>query len=298
MKVFIKHIFFLLLVILGLATLLSESSLYFLRQGSFYKPSFVANSLDSEHYDYLVLGSSIGLTTLNTIAIDSITGLHGVNLSMDDTGLGAHYLMLEHFLAEGKTTDYCVLSSSAVSLNTLNPRISTNDYRFLPYIRRDYVKDYFGSFPQREAQIATASSLFSFIGVSFYNAEIFYPSLLSLSNSKRRNRFDASGNFHYPLDKTKLHQTFNSTDLNIRLQNPYLEKLKKLCEAHAIQLVVYVPPIQGKKVVVGDDGYLVVNHSTIFTDSYYFNDMIHVNFEGRQLASSLFAEELKSLAEN
>lgn len=295
MKDFIKHILYLLLITLGVATLFSESSLYFLRQGSFYKPSFVSNSLSHTNYDYIVIGSSIGLTTLNTVALDSITELQGVNLSMDDTGIGAHYLMLKHFLAEGKTTRYCVLSTSAASLSTLHPTMSTNDYRFLPYIRRDYVSSYFDTQKAWEPKLISLSRYFSVAGVSYYNAELFYPSLLSIYKPSLHNRFDSSGNFHYPMDTSKNHQSFSSEAMPIKLQNPYLKALKSLCEKNAIQLVVYIPPIKGKKVVVDTTDYFIVNHSSVFSDSYYFNDLIHVNFEGRTLASSLFADALKTL---
>ena len=58
--------------------------LFFLSKSSFYKPSFVKNGVVNNSFDYVVLGSSTGLTTLDTKLIDSVTGMKGLNISMDD----------------------------------------------------------------------------------------------------------------------------------------------------------------------------------------------------------------------
>ena len=117
MKAFLKCIGVIILMAFIATWVMSYGSLYVLRRSSFYKPSFLVNGLDENKLDYIVIGASTGLTTLNTVQIDSITGLTGINLSMDDTGIASHYLMLEHFLNEGKTTEICVLAPTIFSYN-------------------------------------------------------------------------------------------------------------------------------------------------------------------------------------
>ena len=279
----------------GVATAISECSLWLLRSSNLYKPSYVVNGLEQSHYDYVILGSSIGLTTLNSAAIDSVVGLKGINLSMDDTGIGTQCLMLEHFLQQGKTTNYCVLSVSVANLNTRHPRLSVNNYRFLPFIRRDYVSSYFKEFEEFDADIILGSRYFAFFGTAYYNIELFYPALVSGLKPNMRNRFDAMGNYYYPSDPNKNHKTLVFRDVEIQLQNPFLERLKTVCKDNQIELLVYIPPTQGEHIVFSTDDYQVINHSDLLDDSYLFYDRIHVNQAGRLLASDAFANTFKLL---
>ncbi|MCR8666354.1 hypothetical protein NO995_01545 [Aestuariibaculum sp. M13] len=260
-----------------------------MRQASFYKPSFVVSEVNFNDYDYIVLGSSIGLTTLNTEIIDSITGFQGLNLSMDDTGIGEQCLMFEHFLAERKTTKVCVLATSAVSLNSKHPGLSTNSYRFLPFIKRDYVNDFFTKNQSYESTLLELSKYAAVFGVSYYNVEIFYPSILSAFEPHRHNRFDDKGNYHYPVDLNKSHKKLNFTNWPIRLQNPYLKRLKSLCKKHKVKLMVYIAPIEDQQPTTLDSDYQITNHSTLLNDSYFFYDRIHVNLEGSKRASYAFS---------
>lgn len=130
MKSFFKKIGGMCLVFVGLATVLSSASLWSLRQSSFYKPSFLVNQVKENAFDYIILGASTGLTTLNTKVIDSIAHTNGVNLSMDDTALSSQYLMLQHFLAQGKTTEFCALVPSTKDYEVTTNQLSGNDYRF------------------------------------------------------------------------------------------------------------------------------------------------------------------------
>ncbi|MGB4775135.1 MAG: hypothetical protein WBP45_08185, partial [Daejeonella sp.] len=109
-------------------------SLYFLRRSNFYKPQFIVNGISESELDYVVLGSSTGLTSLDTKLIDSITNKIGLNISIDDSGLASHYLMLQHFYEKNKTTKCLVLVITPWDISTPNPRLGNNDHRFLPNI--------------------------------------------------------------------------------------------------------------------------------------------------------------------
>ena len=180
MKRFIKNILRYALAAFVLLQVIGFASLYALRTSSFYKPSFVVNSISETEFDYVILGSSTGLTTLNSSQIDDLTGLRGLNISIDDTSMSSHYLMLEHFLESEKSTRQLLLAISPGDIGNDQPKLSGNDYRFLPFISNDYVQEYYASFSSKEAQISAVSKYFPFMGVGYYNAELFYPSIVSV----------------------------------------------------------------------------------------------------------------------
>lgn len=290
MKLFLKNIGALFIVFIVLVMILSFGSLYFLRHSSFYKSSFLVNQVPQDNFDYIILGASDGLTTLDTKVIDSVLAVEGLNLSMDDTSLSSHYLMLQHFLAEGKQTKYCILVSSASGFDTYTNTLNNNDYRFLMYNNRPYVSDYYKQFTDARANILYYSKWMPQLGVSYYNAELFYPSLVSLLQPEKRNHFDDKGNFTYPvLNKEHLEIT-EFKAVSVEFLNPYVKQINALCDENNIELVCYVPPHTSKKAVINSTEYRVINHSTTLTNTSYFYDEIHVNSIGRRISSLNFSE--------
>ncbi|HPF12433.1 MAG TPA: hypothetical protein PKW08_08495 [Flavobacteriaceae bacterium] len=296
MKAFLKYIGFIVLVTALLATLISISSLRALRNASFYKPSFLANQVSETNFDYIVLGSSVGLTSLNTNRIDSILGTKGLNLSMDDTGMSTHYLMLEHFLKEGKSTRYCILAPGLASLENKKAGFSNNDYRFLMYVQRDYVYDYYKNNPEANnaTNVLFLSKWVPFLGVGYYNTELFFPSLNAAIHPEQRNRFDARGNYGYPkkgdsLDgKEEIHTA-------ISFQHPYLDKIETLCKNNNIRLIYYLSPIYKQTLSYEKPNFPLIDHTQFFKEAGNFYDRIHVNSEGREKVSLQFAEEFKKI---
>lgn len=288
---FFKKAGFVIIGFLMLSYLVGHVSLWSLRQSQFYKPTFLVNGVTQTHFDYIVLGASTGLTTLNTQTIDSILHTTGINLSVDDTSLPNQYLMLQHFIATGKRTDFCILAPNPKNYNTLEHTLSDNDYRFLMYAHRPYVHDYYSQFKGTRAAILKYSSWLPALGVSYYNAEVFYPSLLSLLKPNKHNRFDDLGNYSYP-DRTFVDapiSQFQETDLTFK--NSYLEKIKALCDLHGITMICYISPMKGLKADVGSTDYTIINHSDLLKNSGYFHDGIHVNTIGRAQASQAFATD-------
>lgn len=278
-----KYGLLLLLVANGLAAL----SLFALKKSNFYKPEFVENGLEIHDYDYTVLGSSTGLTTLDTKQIDSITGKKGINISMDDSALSSHYLMLQHFLAMGNRTKTLVLAISANDANVADPKLNNNDYRFLPYICNDYVYDYYCSLEKSYFKPLAYSRFLPVLGVSYYNTELFYPSLVAGLQPGKRNRFDDKGNYSFPADLKPEERAHHVKRLeNV---NPYLEKIAAICANNNIALVYYIPPIYKTTVVITDNRNYI-NHSAIFKTRDLFYDDLHVSLEGRRVASAIFAK--------
>ncbi len=85
MKKFLLKIGMYGLVSFIMLNLIAWTSLYFMGKSSLYKPEYLTNRVKETQFDYVVLGSSTGLTTLNTSLIDSLSGKKGFNISIDDT---------------------------------------------------------------------------------------------------------------------------------------------------------------------------------------------------------------------
>lgn len=292
MKKFLKHSVIILIAALSFANLMAYGSLSALRNSSFYKPNFISN-LEETKFDYVVLGSSTGLTTLNTFVIDSISGLNGINASMDDTSMGSHYVMLQHFLAEGKKTSLCILTINPEDTKNIKPTLSGNDYRFLTEINKPYVKEYFKNEEDSNFGPLSGAAYIPAYGVSFFNAEIFYPSILSIINPQIRNRFDSKGNYSYPNTGNLPLKIPTTTDLKVN--NPYYKKIKELCDLKGIKLYLYQPPIYKRNVQSKDSNLNFINHSGLLNEKWYFYDVMHVNKKGRFVASVAFVEDLQKL---
>lgn len=300
MKRFFKYIAIILLVFIGLSTLISVLSLQVLKRSNFYKPSYLVNAVPEDNLDYIILGSSVGLTTLNSKLIDSETGLKGVNLSEDDTGLSSQYLMLQHALYEGKKIKYCILAPGLPALRNKKASFGDNDYRFLMFTHRDYVSSYYKNAAPKypAARVSYLTKWVPFIGVSYYNTELFYPSLNVVFDSKKRNRFDDKGNYTYPKNQNKIkHRPFETA--NISFDHPYLSRIVDLCKENGISLIYYLAPEMNKAVNYTVDGrFTIINHTELLKDSSDFYDNLHVNHEGREKASHAFAEQFSTIYKN
>ncbi|WCO02536.1 hypothetical protein [Psychroserpens ponticola] len=294
MSIFLKKIGILIISTFVIANLLSYISLWTLRQSSFYKPSFLVNAVSETNFDYIVLGASTGLTTLDTQVIDSLSGKKGINLAIDDTSISSQYLMLEHFLALGKTTKICVIAPSFTSFDTQIQSLNANDYRFLPYVDRSYVSDYFQSFSSVNAKLLSGSKYFPMLGVSYYNSEVFYPSLLSVFQPNRHNRFDTNGNYTYPVQDLMSGHIKNRQSIKLNFKNGALKKIQELCDRNNIELICYISPIKNIEIVSNTSDYEIINHSDVLIKTDYFFDNVHVNSLGRQVISERFANDLSS----
>lgn len=288
MKQFLYKIGFFGLMAFVLLNGIAFLSLYFLGNSCLYKPQFLANGVKENQFDYLVLGSSTGLTTLNTKAIDSLTGKKGLNMGMDDTSMNTHYLMLQHYYALGKKTDAVVLTITPWDIVETAPKLGNNDYRFITHAGEDYVYEYYASMEQGLFKPLTSSAFFPLAGVSYYNAEVFFPSLMTVFQPKKRNRFDDRGNYTYPESNLAFVEK-TSADVTVTIKNPFFKKIQELCESNDSRLIVYIAPLYQQKVIVLTEGITVINHSNLLNDPKLFYDGIHVNFRGRLICSKEFS---------
>lgn len=295
MKPFFKTIGIVFGLALGISLLVSYGSLRALKASCFYKPSFLSNGVPDDHFDYVIFGASTGLTTLNTATIDSIAHTNGLNLCIDNTDLPTQYLMMQHFLAEGKTADYFVMAPANTSYDLKRLQLSDNDYRFLPYVTRDYVYGHYNRFKGSESTILKLSKWAPTLGVSYYNAELFYPSIVGLVSPKKHNRFDFRGNYSYPPKKSEDRDIDQRKPFEVQFTNAYVDSIQKLCDKHDMKLIFYFSPMVKLKANSAVHDKVVINHSALLDNERYFYDDIHVNSIGRRLCSETFANQFQEL---
>jgi len=291
MKKFLTKIalytFFILLIGNGIAYL----SLYVLGKSQLYKNQFVKNGVKESHFDYVVLGSSTGLTTLDTKLIDKTLNTSGLNISMDDTSLSSHYLMLQYFLSLGKSTDQLILCVTPGDLQNPTNELNNNDYRFLTEVQDTLVYNYYNRMEQNGLKVLTYSRFFPLLGVSYYNNELFYPSLYAFLHPDKRNRFDDKGNYTYPQIANNIKKV-KISNVETKYANPSFLKIKQLCKKNKIKLIVYQSPIHRINVIFpSTQDFKIINHSRILPEEMFY-DNIHVNSKGRTFCTLAFCKEI------
>ncbi len=286
--------------LLGLTILINSVAFlanYALSKSCFYKPSFFINHfVDDKTFDYFIIGSSRGLTTLNTKQIDDSLNTRGVNLSMDDTDIGMHALMIEHFFKSGGNAKYCILTIDVNNLEKDTQEFSDNAYRFTPMINNDYVHNYFLENEPRPRLISRAI-FFPVLPYAYYNLELFYPSLIATINPEKRYRFDENGNYSYP--DTKKKQSTSGSNINKdvvikEISGNIINTITDILEAHECKLVIYIAPYEHLSLKIKNkEDYTILNHSDIVNDSFLFFDKLHVNSKGRKFVTDEFIKHFK-----
>ncbi len=292
-----KFIFYFLKITLAgiiLASLMAEGSYWALRNGNFYKPTFVENSIQEKELDYIILGASTALTGIDSKLLDSLTGMKGYNLAIDDTGLPNNYLMLRHYLAQGKTVKQVILVPTVASLKEKKASLGDNDYRFLMYNKYDYVNYYYKELEQEgdKFPVLSTSKYVPFLGITYFNVELFFPSLVSLVKSSKRNRFDEFGNYTYPDKKFRPEKSKLKTE-KVNFKHKYFSKIVQLCKDENIQLSIYFPPIYRTKLIIPENSYKIIDFTEKLKNTTDFYDALHINQQGKIKITRALIEELR-----
>lgn len=293
MKKFLKKILKYGLITIFIGNLLAFGLLYFLNKGSFYKPSFLLNQFEtSKKFDYFLVGSSRGLTSIDSKQIDTLLTTRGINLSMDDTGLLSHFLMIKHFFQSGYKSKICVLTLDETNFEKTKKNIGNNDYRFISQIRKPYVKEYFKAYDSSNFYILKNAHFNLMFPYAYYNFELLFPSLLSALKPNYRNRFDAYGNYTYPNNKKGLLKTEKKVS-STKLKNDLLKDIESYLDKNNCKLVIYIAPYLNKSITIENNKFNVINNSKSIEDVTLFYDYIHVNKKGRSKASVIFSKGLE-----
>lgn len=302
MKKFLIKISYYAILTFCIGNAIAFIATHFLSKSHFYKSSFLVNAFETEDsFDYFIVGSSRGLTTLNSSQIDIELGLKGVNLSMDDTDLKTQLLMIQHFFNSGYQSKYCVLSLDDTHFEKTSRKLGNNDYRFAMFSNRNYVHQHYKDYETGKIKVLQNAKLTPFMAYSYYNLELLMPAALSAIKPKYRNRFDTTGNYYYPnLKNNKILKETKSQVKDLKIKNPLLEEIIEILQKNNCELIIYIAPYRylSYEGIVDDTRYQLINHSKNLQSQDLFYDALHVNFRGREKATFLFAEAFKKIKKN
>lgn len=267
---------------------------YQLKKGMFYKPSFLINQFKSNTpFDYILLGSSRALTTLDSKQIDHQLNIKGINLAMDDTDLKTHFLMLQHFINNGYTTKYCILNIDSQSFTNTPKELGNNDYRFIPFTHQKHVKKHYLAYENKLLKPLYQSFINPFLAYGYYNLELLPAALISTIKPTYKNRFDNFGNYSYPTTNSPLKSsTISKTTKSIT--NPLLQEFIAFATLHNMKVILYIAPIFNTSIEITNlKNTHLINHSDAVQNPNLFYDNIHVNKKGRTKVTSIFIDDLK-----
>lgn len=287
------------MVVLLFGSALTWISGYFLKKSYFYKPIFLVNHFPKDsHFDYLIAGSSRGLTTVDTEEVDQLLGLKGINLSMDDTGLPSQILMIKHFFESGHSASFSVLTLDYGHFEKSEERLNDNDYRFVSYSDRPYVREYFKKNEKGIIRPLTLSKILPVFAFSYYNLELFWTGLFTMIKPRYTNRFDINGNYSYPDLAFGFEESMKTTmKKNLKsLKNPLLSELESYLAGKGSKLIIYIAPYYNSSTELGNVGnFTVIDHSGVLPSPDFFFDRDHVNSKGKKKATVLFTESFRGI---
>ncbi|MGB3591985.1 MAG: hypothetical protein WBA16_09915 [Nonlabens sp.] len=296
MKKFIKKIALYLVVFVILGNLIGLLCQYFMASSQFYKPNYVVNALDSStNYDYFIVGSSRGLTTVDSKQIDQSLNTNGINLSMADTDLKTQLLMVKHFYNSGYSSKNCILVLDKSHYTETYKELGGNDYRFIGYGRRDYINEHYDKYETGTIKPLSLSNYFPFAGFAYFNLELFLPSGLAALKPDFRNKFDDRGNYSYPNQNLTAPQAIRRSTTAI-INNPLVKEMAALTAQYNTKLTIYIAPYinESQNVFVEDIDASIINQSDQFVGKeHLFYDDLHVTTIGREVATTALIPELK-----
>ncbi|MCP4522410.1 MAG: hypothetical protein GY827_12075 [Cytophagales bacterium] len=267
-----------------------------LRKSKLFKPSFLLNNYDNQQrFDYFLLGSSRGLTTIDTKQVDDSLGTNGVNLSMDDTDLKTHLLMLKHFFANGYKSNYCILTLDHQSFTKTQQKLGDNDYRFAHFISQNHVREHFDEYETTSLTPIKNSAYLPFLKYSYYNLQLVPSALLATVRPNKRHRYDEAGNYTYPKKGIPKKEKITFEEKVVKITNPLVKEAMQICERNNTELIIYVAPYKGKSLKIVDPNTYVINQSSSIQESHLFYDFLHVNSDGRVVATDFFIQDFKKI---
>jgi hypothetical protein len=268
--------------------------LFSFRNSNFYKPGYAFRN-STNQYDFVILGSSRGLTSIDTKYLSQRIGQKGFNFSLDDSHIGTHELMLEHLIWNKIKLDtlFLVYENSSEVVK----KISSNDYRFLPFVHTAHTYGYLRV--MKETELLRASQYFPFAGLGYYNIELLFPSLLSFLKPNYRYHYDEYGDYSYPNRGSRLGEAGDKT-AELNFNNVQLNRMYDRCSQEGIQLIILISPsFKTTFTYVGDyKKFNVIDLSQSVTDSTYFYDQLHLNSRGKGKFTEIVSTHLLMNKEN
>lgn len=259
-----------------------------IRCHTIFKSNLIFNQLEANS---LILGSSRALTGVGAKQLTTSTKEQWYNLSIDDTPVETHLLVLELLIEKGNTPNCLLLQFDESKEKGDYTKIHDRDYQFLPYAYYDngllweYMK-------YKQNGFGALLYLIPILKYAYYNTELFFPAVGLIFNPNYHHRFDESGDYSYPVVTTFV-STCTSRELKIiNLQNKILARINSLCVENDIRLFVFTAPYRCQTAdIVPNKEIFYYNYSTIFNEDSYFYDEMHINDLGKDAFTQIILKE-------
>ena len=217
---------------------------------------------------------------------------------MDDTDLKTQFLMVQHFFESNFKAKYLILVLDANHFLNTPSKLGSNDYRFAPFVNRNYIKNHFKKYENSTLNILTNANFNPFFAYSYYNLELLLPAALSALKPQFRNKFDAYGNYSYPSSGHEKEKSISKIkEIHTEITNPIIKEIKNYLNENNCELIIYIAPYQSEKYTFNSMlGDFVINHSAVLENKdQFFYDRIHVNNKGREQSTLFFINNFKAL---
>ena len=117
---------------------------------------------------------------------------------------------------------------------------------------------------------------------------------MQCSSLKKRYHFDESGNFSYPsingIDAKNLEL---KSIIETPISNPIIEQIEALTQKNNTQLILYIAPYPNLEFPNLKQDF-IINHATIIDSPSLFYDKLHVNVNGRKIATEYFCVKISA----
>lgn len=288
LKKFIKAVAYYSTIILILLNLVALTLDAHIRRHTIFKSNLIFNQLEANS---LILGSSRGLTGVSAKQLTTLTKEQWYNLSIDDTPVETHLLVLELLIENGSTPKCLLLQFDESKENGDYTKIHDRDYQFLPYAYHDngllweYMK-------YKQNGFGALLYLIPILKYAYYNTELFFPAVGLIFNPNYHHRFDDSGDYSYPVITTFESSCTSKEPKIINLQNQILARINALCVENGIKLLVFTAPYRCQTAdIMLNKEILYYNYSTIFNEDSYFYDELHINALGKDAFTQIILKD-------
>lgn len=287
MKAFLRYTAILLLATILIMTLLDVVFTAGYKQAPPINKLQYSRKYEPQQIDYLFLGSSRVVNHIMPEVVDSLTGKKSLNLGIEGALPADYALQLELLLARGLRCKTLFLQVDHI-YNSLHssPKFMAEA---LPYLREEPFTTYFKTqFPEYHAAY--------YVPFYRYMTSDYASGLRSLLQNLKANPDAVTyrGGFRPREGERKFRKSaYPKTMIS---GNPHLNRIKAMCDAASIELVLYCSPVCS---MVQQNGFVeklekrlpgLMNYANLFPDSY-FGDCRHLTEAGARVFTARLMED-------
>ncbi|RKS50609.1 hypothetical protein BC962_2381 [Gillisia mitskevichiae] len=263
-------------------------------------------SIKNTDYDYAVIGSSRAYGSIDVNLLDSLTDQNGINLGLDGSGFNENYVSVKLFLLNKNKLDKIYLQIDPYSF--MSKESFSNSfyaYAYLPYWDSDEtIKDVL----HEEIPLIKDSPFYiPYLGYFIYNN--YYSPFQIINSFLKYDTFCENSEFNCingnKLEKQSISNQpiiTNAGILNFTMNkrdNYYYNQILELAAENNIQIITFTAPtlenldndFENFLQNIKSDIYFKSGMDWMSQEKYFINHT-HINFEGRKVFTTEFANFL------